>query len=467
MKKKVLFINPPIFPYRKIMRNFDCATESKGNYLYQPYDFLLLSSMIPGQFDLSFLDYIANPQNANESFSEIEKINPDIVVCAVASTNWIQDLKFLEKLRLLFNSKLIFTFGDLFFEARNRNLVISIVDGIFSTPLDFNFIELYNIDDRRNFNPNNFLGFFPTGNLNFLSTKKPREVSYEHPKHNLFISQKYRWPFSRHPQYTTVFASWGCSYSCSYCIVGQFPNYTRNATSVFEELSLVKNLGVKEVYFGDRSFGINLKSTTELLQMMVNAKLNLSWSTYFHPNQFRHELLQLMEKSGCHTIIIGIETKNLNILKKYGRHVDEKKIQNLISTAQKLGIDVCGDFIIGLPDQSESDILDTIQYAIDLNLDYASFNIATPLAGTVLRKIAIESGAMNILDENIDSLGKNKIISMSNLSAQRIQQLRNIAIRKFYLRPSYLFRRIKKIKNPTHLKLQATEAIQLFIKSSS
>lgn len=63
---RVSFVNPAVSPFRKIMRNFDCATESKGNYLYQPYDFLLLSSRIPPAWDLQFIDAVARKLDEKE-----------------------------------------------------------------------------------------------------------------------------------------------------------------------------------------------------------------------------------------------------------------------------------------------------------------------------------------------------------------------------------------------------------------
>lgn len=452
---RVSFINPPIFPYRKIMRNFDCATESKGNYLYQPYDFLLLSAKLPSHWPLLFIDAIANKWNRDKCFSELESFLPEIIVCAVAATNWKQDLEFVQNLRQKFPQAYLLVFGDILIEDIPCQKIQDYCDGILTSPIIFDFSL---IPQKQN-------GLRTKDFYNRSDLKKPTKVSLTHIRHRAFLHPKYRWPFARYFQYTTIFTAWGCPYSCSYCIMSKFPNYWRDYQEIIAEMEEVKNLGIKEIYIGDRSFGLPYENIISLLDTMIERKFNFSWSTYFHPNQYTPELLEKMKASGCHTIIIGIESGDLKSLQEYSRYMKKDILSNLISHANKLGIDICGDFILGLPHDDKDSIEKTIEFSQALNIDYASFNIATPLAGSSIRKLAIESGKMQEEDQ-FDSLGNSNALSVCKLSEKEILKLRNKAVMGFYTRPSYLIKRLFKIRGYQHFLIQLQEALQILSKAS-
>lgn len=97
--------------------------------------------------------------------------------------------------------------------------------------------------------------------------------------------------------------------------MSKFPNYYRSYDEIIEEMKEVASLGIREIYMGDRSFGLPLMNVMKLLQGMIDQRFNFSWSTYFHPNQYTPELLQKMKESGCHTIIVGIENSDQSTLK--------------------------------------------------------------------------------------------------------------------------------------------------------
>lgn len=466
---KVIFINPPSRLNRKLIRNFDCATESKANYLYQPYDKLLLSSHFESN-EFALIDAIADSIQIDQVITIINNLsnsfNIEYFIVSLADTNWLEDFDFLKTLNSLYPQTPIFIFGDSFIEDLARKEVSNLCSGILSNPLEINRADLEGHIKERGKTWYHGPGFINANTYSRSNLKKPTKVKIGLPKHEKFLSQSYRWPFAKHFKYTTVFTAWGCPYSCSYCVVSKFPNLYREANEVIEEMRQIKNLNIKEVYIGDRSFGLPRENVIKLLRGMIDEKFHFSWSTYFHPNQYDPELLELMKESGCHTLIIGIESKNFKSLKKYGRHMKEEKFFNLLEHAKKLNIDICGDFMIGLPYEKREDILKTISFAKSLNLDFASFNIAAPLAGSSIRKSAIERGDVaRDQVKHFDSFGFHKALGNGILSGEEIIKLRNKAVLNFYLSPRYLFRRLLKTSSLTHLTIQFQEMLQILKKS--
>jgi len=461
-QKQTIFINPPSEKGRKLIRNFDCATESKGNYLYQPYDLLLLSSHFDNH-EFELIDAIAEGIELDEVLTKVNKLHVQCFIVALADTNWSEDYNFVKILNEKFPNIPLFVFGDAFIDKQAIKHIKGFSNGVIANPLEIC------IKDLKIESPKDWVskqGFVQEDTYSRADLKKPTKVSINMPKHDRFLLKSYRWPFSRRLKYTTVFTAWGCPYSCSYCVVAKFPNIYRDYKEILTELDYVKSIGLKEIYMGDRSFGLPRNNTIDLLKGMIERDYKFTWSTYFHPNQYDPELLKLMKESGCHTLIIGIESHDFKSLKKFGRHMKEDRFYKLLDHARELGIDICGDFIIGLPNETREDILKTIHLAKTIKIDYASFNIAAPLAGSSLRENAKIDGRIKEGEENhFDSFGFHKVLSNGVLSGEEILELRNKAVREFYLNPKYLFKSIFRIHSLEHLYIQVQEMIQILFKT--
>jgi radical SAM superfamily enzyme YgiQ (UPF0313 family) len=373
------------------------------------------------------------------------------------------DIAFLKALRNAHPDVPILCLGDALLERSNLSDALEIADGAISSPLTFR-PELITEWSR---------SFISThgaalGLNNFADSKERKRVTLGRPlapRHELFLHPRYRWPFSRHRRYTSVTTTWGCPYSCSYCTASNLPPLYRPAEEILTELRAIKRLGVREIYFADKSFGIPQENVRKILHGMVAERFDFSWSSYFHPNQFTPEVLEMMKAAGCHTIIIGIETRNLNRLRAMGRVISEEKLDSLLKHADRIGLDVCGDFIIGLPGEKEDDVRGSLAYALSLPLAFASFNIATPLPSTSIRREQIQAGRMSGHDHHFDTTGLSRILPTDHLSSSMLLELRDDAVRRFYLNPAYLLRRIRRIRSLEHFLIQAQEALEIIRKT--
>ena len=464
---KILFINPPLSNRRKIWRNFDCSTESKGNYLYQPYDFLLLSSRVPEDWSLTLIDGIADGLSKEMAIEKVEVCDADVIVMAMAETSWTDDVKFLHALRSIYRDRLIFVFGDLLIEDYAASEVNEIVDGVLVSPFKVDFKDLLG-HSRKTFAEefSDIRGFRTDDYYDRRDMKRPECIDLGLPRHEIFLHSQYRWPFARYYKYTTIFTAWGCPYSCEYCILSKFPNIWRPYQEVLTEMEHIKKLGIKEIYIGDRSFGLPRDNIIPLLKEMISRNYGFSWSSYFHPNQYDPELFDLMVESGCHTVIIGVESADIKGLKRFKRNMNVSKFESLLKHAQRRGVDICADFIIGLPGESLEDIENTLSFSLNLNVQFASFNIATPSPGSSIRRNAIEDGRIDLSDHHYDSFGSVNTLSSDKVEGEKLVALRNRGVRDFYMRPSYIFRRLMKIRSWQHLAIQASEAMQIFKRSA-
>jgi radical SAM superfamily enzyme YgiQ (UPF0313 family) len=220
----------------------------------------------------------------------------------------------------------------------------------------------------------------------------------------------------------------------------------RDLDTVMDELRLLRSLGVHEVFFRDQTFGVNRVRTQELLKRIKTEVPELRWTCWSRVDLVNEEFLRAIYEAGCHTIMVGLESANEEILKKYKKNTKRSQMEVALNLTRAIGMKSVGTFVLGLPGESEESIRQTIAYARQLPLDYASFNIATPRFGTTFRGLMKEQGTLDLTRMEFDSsrtqpawLEEEKDETL--LPNETIFALQRSAIRTFYLRPSYLLRR--------------------------
>ncbi|MEE9234976.1 MAG: radical SAM protein [Candidatus Acidoferrales bacterium] len=111
---------------------------------------------------------------------------------------------------------------------------------------------------------------------------------------------------------TPVETGRGCPYRCDFCTVSPFFGEKvrfRTNENVIEELRLLKRLGRTFVFFVDDNFAINPRRTKSLLRDMIEAGIRMPWAGQISMNLLRDpELLDLMKRSGCIGVFIGLES---------------------------------------------------------------------------------------------------------------------------------------------------------------
>jgi radical SAM superfamily enzyme YgiQ (UPF0313 family) len=122
-------------------------------------------------------------------------------------------------------------------------------------------------------------------------------------------------------------------------------------------------------------------------------------------------------------------------------------------------------FIIGLPSQDLQDIQDTFDLAKELSPDYTMFSIFTPQPGTELYRLGLETGVIkkDIWKEFAarPAEGFKLPVWDENFTRDQLYGIITKFYRSFYLRPSYIFSQIRKIKSRYELmkKVKAGTAV--------
>jgi len=263
------------------------------------------------------------------------------------------------------------------------------------------------------------------------------------PARHLFPMDKYThskkihgFQLKRTP-YTTMITSRGCPNRCVFCTIHTIWGRkwrSRDPIKVVDEIEyLVKEYGIREIHFEDDNISLSKTRMATICDEIVNRKLDISWATPngISVNSLDRDIIAKMKKSGCYRLFLAIESGNQfvldNIVKK-GLSLEKVKAVN--SILKDFDIEVNGCFVIGLPGETKSNIQDTIDFAMRLNLDTVAFSIATPYPGSELYTTCKD----NILTDDFSNFRLNvATMNTAYLSRHEIEQLRNKAYLQFQI----------------------------------
>ena len=195
------------------------------------------------------------------------------------------------------------------------------------------------------------------------------------------------------------------------------------------------------------------KWMNEFLDLLIEADLKVSWTCCAAVNTVDdYNLLKKMRKSGCWNIFFGYETgveelaKNIQTNKK---NRDFEKMKRIGRWTRDVGIEVRAGFLVGLPGETPELAKQTIQTAIELDPDYAQFTVCCPYPGTKLANEIHEGKWGKFITHDLKDYNMWKVtwLPFGYKNAEELKNMERYAFRKFYLRPSYVIRRILAIRS--------------------
>lgn len=193
-------------------------------------------------------------------------------------------------------------------------------------------------------------------------------------------------PYSRmaglDKRYAAIQLNRGCRGNCIFCGVSRFngPKVRHfPAQDVIDEIDyLVKEHDIKHFEWLDDDLLINYEEITYVLKEIIKRKLEITWAANngLVAASIDEELLSLMRDSGCVGFKIGIESGNADILKKIRKPATLDILRRVSKMLQKFPeLFVGGSYIIGFPNETFGQILDTVKFSRGLNLEWASISV--------------------------------------------------------------------------------------------
>ncbi len=250
---------------------------------------------------------------------------------------------------------------------------------------------------------------------------------------------------------TTIMTSRGCPYQCIFCSRPTEGTAFRahSAERVVDEIEhLVTEYGIRDIQIFDDTFSLIPSRVERICKGIIERKLDIWWNCMTRVDKINPEVLRLMKQAGCYEIGFGIESGSDRILQFIKKATTTELVRKGVNMTKEAGIDVRGFFMIGFPTETREEILQTINFAKELDVDVAQFMVSTPFPGTEMWEIAKQNGTLSEDWNSFTFYAPDKMPFSSNLlSDEELLSLYRKAYKSFYIRPKFILKQLLKIRS--------------------
>ncbi|MFH1913901.1 MAG: radical SAM protein [Pseudomonadota bacterium] len=391
-------------------------------------------------------------------------LSPDTIFCLVGAVSADEDRMFLSQIRQILPEATVIGCGDTLLTNGNKWIEQGLLDAV---ALDFTTeaFARYAEGDRNRLPE---LLYRHDGRVVKGPPLADQIVRVGKPPHHLFISYDYRFPFTRKKPFASLLVDYGCPFNCSFCVMSGLNYHRRPLSEVAAELDALKSMGIQEFILWDQTFAAKRAWAMEFLELLPVGEDKFGWTCYTRPDKIDRPLAMEMARHGCHTAIMGIETANNDTLKALRKGFTTKDTLRAFAVCREAGITTVGTAIVGLPGETQDDVLRSIDFVCRVDPDYLSVHTAVPRSGTRLRESMVEQGLVEDSLEKMDQCGENEVLSSDSLSSYQIKSLHRRFTLRFYLRPRYLLRTaVRLLSTPSLMLEHARQGLVLMLKNTA
>ena len=233
---------------------------------------------------------------------------------------------------------------------------------------------------------------------------------------------------------TSVLSNRGCRARCTFCSVANFNGRGvrgRSVESVVDEIQALKeNHGINHITWLDDDLFFRPSRALKLFNEIENRNLDITWDAsngiIASAAVVHEELVAAAEASGCIGMYFGIESGNDKILRKVKKPSSVKHFLRLGEMMKKYPkIFTRGFLMMGFPGETLSQINDTINLAVEMNLDWSTIQLLTPLPSTPIYNEMVEEGYIEKDSLNTDGEGYT-MFSVRESERQRRKELNGV-----------------------------------------
>ena len=463
IKKKVFLVYPP----SPIMNREDrCQQPTKELLVIPPLppsDLMYLASIAEQcGYEAKIKDYSLG----GNFLEDLRSYNPDYIVANIATPSFKSDMEALAQAKLVLPNLKIIVKGAPFL-TYNTNVVYEnpFIDYVIMGEAELTLKDILNgVPDR------DILGIcYSENSQGVQNPPRPFNENLDDlpfPARHLVDNSIYKRPDNGKVQ-AVIKVSRGCPYHCFFCLatpVSGSKVRTRSAENIIAEIKeCVEKYNIKNFLFWSDIFNFDREWTLDLCRKIIESGLKITWSANTRANTMDDEMANLMYKSGCRLVSIGVESGSQEILNNIGKKITLDDIRNTVKILKKNKIKIYNYFVIGLPWETEKTVEETIKFAIELDSNFISFYTATPLPGTRYFAYAMMN---NLVTEILDfsSAYYFPAVRSHELSKERIFELHKLAVKRFYLRPKFIIKTLLGLRSFNEFKNYFIAGINLILK---
>lgn len=449
---KVIIVNPPSYKGEKYIREGRCEQRASSfQYLMVPISLPSIAGLLrKNGFEVKVLDCMAEELDFKEALREVKKYKPKLIVLNFSTATFEGDKEFTLKIKKNLPKSHLTAIGVHVTTMPEQTLIETALDSIIRGEPEETALELaLELKKGAKETLKKIKSLSYRGNPNFVSNPArpfiPVLDSLPFPARDLLQNDKYKMPVYNRP-YTLVITGRGCPNNCSFCTASIYYGSKvrmRSAENVLDEVEeILKIQKIEDITFWADSFTFDRNYVLQICEGIKQRKLKFRWMCNARVDRVDPEMLKAMKETGCQIISFGVESGDQKILNHIGKNITLQGIRQCLKWVRQAKIESAVHIIFGLPGETEETIQQTIKFVKEINPDYIQFYSAIPFPGTRFYEEACRKGWITTKNWDDYELGKN-IISTPKLPVERLAYWRRRAYLEFYLRPAYIFGRLK------------------------
>ncbi len=387
-----------------------------------------------------------------EWLNEVKQWRPDIVGFSLLTPLAPKGYKAIRFLRMEFGNEIPVIVGGphptfMYDEALENGADIVVRgEGEYTTLELINTIEKYGVDKGKLREVKGIA--FKDNERTIVTPPRPFINNLDElpwPARHLLPMEKYTM-FHKPIKVAHIMASRGCPYGCMYCSTSYFWGRRirfRRAKNVVDEIEyLVDKYHTKYIAFTDDELTVGKRFVLEFIDEIKKRGLDIEFACGSRVDHVDKEYMKLLYDNGCVTLYFGVESANQFTLDRIGKKITLERIRKVFRWKKELGGFALGSFILGFPWETIDDMKRTVQFAIELEPDYAQFTALTPYPGTPMYEYAKRYDLIEDYDwEHYTTI--RAVVKGFYFTREQLGRMIKYAYRKFFLRPGFIRREFK------------------------
>jgi len=454
----VLVLNAPFF--KKFSRGQRSPAVTKSGTIYFPIWLSYCAGVLEDTgFNVNFLDAPAHGLEMDDIIKIINVHRPSLVVMDSTTPSIINDISIVRQLKKEYSDSYYLFVGThptaLTHEVMDE---CSEIDGIARGEYDYTVRDLAKaIMNKEDFDSIKGLTYRNNGNI---VDNKEREI-IKNLDELPFVSKTYKRhldykdyfnPNALYPQ-VTIITGRGCPQKCIFCVFPQTLHRrayrARSPENVVEEFIYIEREfeDAKAVFIEDDTFTTDKKRCQEISSQLIKRGVKITWTANSRAD-VDYETLSAMRKAGCRSLCVGFESGDQEILNNINKGTTIEGMHQFMENAKKASIMIHGCFMVGCPGETRETMQKTLKFAKKLNPDTVQFYPIMIYPGTEAYNWFKNKGYVKVSDYSqwLTSTGlHNSIVETPELSGKDLVKFCDDARKEFYLRPGYIFYKIKQL----------------------
>lgn len=203
----------------------------------------------------------------------------------------------------------------------------------------------------------------------------------------------------------------GCAFKCGFCHNSNSnvkcylgPYRIANPQRAIDEFRFVQSLVKNKIEIIDVGEDLHLVSkeyAKRFSHAVNNSGLKLKWSTAARYEALDDEIIDLIKKSGCISIMLGVESGCERIQRMNNKVINFTNAVEIAKKIRKSKIFLRNTYIFGHPTETVEELKKTIYYIKNLPSDENLIQLYRPMPGTPYFELCLKSKKVNV-PENLD-----------------------------------------------------------------